>query len=315
MGPERILRIFGGGIRGLFTCVVLQRLEEEVPGWLDRVDLIAGTSTGGIMALGLAYGLSPTTLRNLYYEKGPLIFRDSLADDLADLGKLVGADYDIEPLEKELRDILGDTRLGELQKRVIISTFDLDNGHPDDSRRRWKPKFFHNFPGSDSDGNVLAYKVGLYTAAAPTYFPTVDGYIDGGVAANNPSMAALTQTQDLRCEIEDRPTLDEIRLLSLGTGQVPYFIEGDRHDWGYAQWAKPLVSIMLDGSSGIADYQCRQLLGANYHRFTATLERPIGLDEWQRRSELVRIGQRVSLDDTVNWLRNKWQASPNGDTA
>ena len=315
MGHYRILSIDGGGIRGLFTCVVLQRLEEEVPGWLDRVDLIAGTSTGGIMALGLAYGLSPTTLRNLYYEKGPLIFRDSLADDLADLGKLVGADYDIEPLEKELRDILGDTRLGELQKRVIISTFDLDNGHPDDSRRRWKPKFFHNFPGSDSDGNVLAYKVGLYTAAAPTYFPTVDGYIDGGVAANNPSMAALTQTQDLRCEIEDRPTLDEIRLLSLGTGQVPYFIEGDRHDWGYAQWAKPLVSIMLDGSSGIADYQCRQLLGANYHRFTATLERPIGLDEWQRRSELVRIGQRVSLDDTVNWLRNKWQASPNGDAA
>ena len=68
MGHYRILSIDGGGIRGLFTCVVLQRLEEEVPGWLDRVDLIAGTSTGGIMALGLAYGLSPTTLRNLYYE-------------------------------------------------------------------------------------------------------------------------------------------------------------------------------------------------------------------------------------------------------
>ncbi|HSM56679.1 MAG TPA: patatin-like phospholipase family protein [Candidatus Sulfomarinibacteraceae bacterium] len=307
MKPYRILTIDGGGIRGLLTCVILQRLQEAAPGWLDSVDLLAGTSTGGIIILGLAHGLTPTTLRNLYYEKGPVIFDDSWADDLVDLGKMIGADYDIEPLQEELEAILGDTRLGQLPKRVLVSAFDLDNEHPDPTRRHWKPKFFHNFPGIDSDADIPAYKVALYTSAAPTYFPTVDGFIDGGVAANNPSMAALTQTQDRRAEMIRRPALEEIVLLSLGTGQPSHFIEGARHDWGYAQWAKPLLNIMLDGASGIADYQCRQILGDRYHRLSPLLPQPIELDQWQRRGDLVRLGERLDLSDTIKWLEEQWQ--------
>jgi hypothetical protein len=99
-------------------------------------------------------------------------------------------------------------------------------------------------PSRDNDGAQLAYKVGLYTSVAPTYFPTVDGYIDGGVYASNPSMCALAQSQDPR--VPGHPALEEVVLLYLGTGTSRVYIQGKRLDWGYAQW-KPLVNVMLDG--------------------------------------------------------------------
>jgi patatin-like phospholipase/acyl hydrolase len=86
MDNYRILSLDGGGIRGLLSAVILERLERLAPGWLDQVDLIAGTSTGGILALGLAHGVQPAELRKLYFEKGKKIFDDSWIDNLVDLG-------------------------------------------------------------------------------------------------------------------------------------------------------------------------------------------------------------------------------------
>ncbi|MBK6900028.1 MAG: patatin-like phospholipase family protein [bacterium] len=132
---------------------------------LDGADLLAGTSTGGLLALGLAKGLDLELLRRTYVEKGPRIFDDSWLDDVMDLGKLRGADYSITNLKRELQTLLGDTTLDQLHKRVLITTFDLDNEDP--RRRTWKPKLFHHFPGPNSDGAHLARNVALYTSAAP----------------------------------------------------------------------------------------------------------------------------------------------------
>ena len=311
MAPYRILSLDGGGIRGLLTAVLLEQLDRRVPGWRDSVDLIAGTSTGGIIALGLAKGLSPTDLRRLYYERGPNIFKDSFFDDLRDLGRIVGAEYGNKNLRGELEATLGRTRLQDLRHRVLISTFDLDSEAPDRMERRWKPKFFHNFPGDDSDGRDTAVNVAMYTSAAPTYFPSVDGYIDGGVVANNPAMAAVAQTQDARADIPNRPSLDDLVLLSIGTGQNLTRIPGRRHDWGYGQWAKPLIQLMLDGLVGVADYQCKQMLGARYRRlnFTFPPGREVATDGHEKRDYLVEIGERRmtrQLDLAAAWLEEKW---------
>ncbi len=235
MAPYRILSLDGGGIRGIITVILMQRLNNgpHLAGWLDSVDLIAGTSTGGLLALGLAYGLDLQRIRDLYENQGQAIFDDSWLDNLVDLGTLIGAQYDIRNLTHELRRIFGETTLGQLRKRVLITAFDLDNKATDPACRIWKPKLFHNFPGPDSDSSSLAYKVGLYTSAAPTYFPSVDGYIDGGVYASNPSMCALAQSQDSR--LPGRPSLSDIVLLSLGTGTSLTYIPSKNLDWGYAQ--------------------------------------------------------------------------------
>lgn len=311
MATYRILSLDGGGIRGLLTIVLIEQLDQRVPGWLDQVDLFAGTSTGGILALGLAKGLTPAELRAFYYDKGQAIFQDSTWDNVRDLGRLVGAEYDNANLRRELEITFGRTRLQDLKRRVVVATFDLDNEARQPEPRCWKPKFFHNFPGPDTDGRRRVVDVALYTSAAPTYFPTVDGYVDGGVVATNPSMAALAQTQDPRSTIPDRPSIDEIRLLSIGAGRVLSRVEGKRKDWGYAQWAKPLIGILLDGTVGVPDYQCRQFLGERYRRLDYSFApgHAIDLDEWKKRDVLVNIGEKrmsAVLDNAATWLRQLW---------
>ncbi len=311
MAVYRILTLDGGGIRGLLSAVLMDELDRRHPDWLSRVDMIAGTSTGGILALALANGMQPAKLAELYYELGPIIFKDNLLDDVRDLGRMIGADYGTKNLRRELEKIFADTRLQDLNKRVLVTAFDLDNEAESPEERSWKPKFFHNFPGGDSDGERHAADVALYSSAAPTYFPSVDGYIDGGVVANHPGMVALSQTQDRRSEIQDRPRIDEIRLLSIGTGQVLSYIKGPIHNWGLVQWAKPLLNLMLDAVSGVPDFQCRQILGANYHRLNYTFPDGDGIElgEWKKRDRLIEIGRQhmlVELDAAADWLAGHW---------
>jgi len=310
MARYRVLSIDGGGIRGIVTTVMMQRLAATpgLEGFLDRVDLIAGTSTGGLLALGIARGLGLEEIRDIYINDGPEIFDDSWIDDLLDLGKLRGADYKTAPMRRVFKRILGeDTTLGQLGKHVLITTFDLDNEHQKKSKRTWKPKLFHNFTGPGSDRSELAYKVGLYTAAAPTYFPTVDGFIDGGVYATNPAMCALAQTQDRRY-FDPATALDDVILLSLGTGTSLFHIKGKNLNWGYAQWIKPLISLMLDGVSGIADYQCRQMLRDHYHRLAPVFppDVSIPMDGVKKIPYMIDFAEGLKLSQTVDWMKANW---------
>lgn len=310
MTKFRILSLDGGGIRGVITAIILQRLssEKNLSGWLDSVDLIAGTSTGGLLALGMAHGVDLQRIRDLYEMNGAKVFDDTWLDNLIDLGQISGSQYDNKRLEQELKKLLGQTTLAQLQKKVLITAFDMDNESSNPAKRTWKPKIFHNFPGAGSDGAELAYKVGLYTSAAPTYFPSVDGYVDGGVFANNPSMCALAQTQDTR--IRNRPAISEVVLLSLGTGTSLIYIPGNRLDWGFAQWAKPLVSLIMDGVSGIANYQCQNILGEKYHRLAPVFPPGISfpLDAVKRVPDMVRFAMDIDLSDTARWLSKYWLA-------
>jgi patatin-like phospholipase/acyl hydrolase len=293
----------------VIATILLQRLSAETPleGWLDRIDLLAGTSTGALIAMALAKPLDLQVIRDVYENRGKDIFNDSWLDNLTDLGKTIGADYDSDGLKRELKRIFGDETLGDLAKRVMVTSFDLDNESADPQQRTWKPKIFHNFPGDDSDAAEPIWKVGLYTSAAPTFFPSVDGYIDGGVFANNPAICALAQSQDDR--IANHPALDDVLLLSLGTGTPLSYITGKSLDWGYAQWVKPLINLMMDGVAGIADFQCRQLLEGSYHR-RAPVFAPgtnFALDDVKRVPEMVDFANAVELDPTLEWLEKNWR--------
>jgi patatin-like phospholipase len=308
VGITRVVSIDGGGVRGIVPVIVMQRLAGE-PGlatWLDRAELFAGTSTGGLIALSVAAGVPLDDLRDLYATRAAFVFRDNFLDDLRDVGKVFGADYDVANLEREAHRVLGERTLAQLTKRVLVTAFDLDNGA--ETARHWKAKLFHNFPGTDSDGDALAYRVAVATAAAPTYFASYDGYVDGGVFATNPSMCALAQTQDSRVHADERADLAELRLLSLGTGRTLRFIEGDRLDWGYWQWVRPLIDVMLDGVNGIADYQCTQLLGEHYHRLAPTFppDKSIGMDAVDQIPYLIDFANGLDLSATADWLRTNW---------
>ncbi len=309
MGSARILTIDGGGVRGVIPAVLMQRLSAE-PGltdWLNRMEFVAGTSTGGLIALMLAAELDPQAIRDLYEHRAEHVFADSIWDDIRDLGKILGADYDVENLRHETQTLFGDRTLGQLSKRVLVTTFDLDN--EDAQARTWKPKIFHNFEGPDSDGSQLACKIATYTCAAPTYFASEDGYIDGGVFAPNPSMCALAQSQDRRNLPADRPALNDIRLFSLGTGRSFEHVEGKSLDWGYVEWVRPLISLMLDGTNGIADFQCRQLLGDDrYFRLAPSFppDTSIDQDEVDQIPYMIEFAEQVDITGAAEWLRTHW---------
>lgn len=301
MVKYRILSLDGGGIRGLITAILLERLEAQVPGFLSKIDLFAGTSTGGILALGLASGKTPTEAAQLYTVYGSKVFADSLFDEIRDLGTLIGADYSIEPLKEALTEQFGGQKLDDLPKKVLISAFDLDNNEQDPAKlRTWKAKFFHNYPGPDSDGMNSVVDVALYTAAAPTYFPIYQGFIDGGVVAANPSVCGLAQALHA-------PTggqkLADIVLLSLGTGHNPRFLEVQDGDWGLVQWAPHMVNLALEGSSNLADYQCRQILGPRYHRANPILPYPISMDRYDKMPLMTQVANEFDLSDTIAWLK------------
>jgi patatin-like phospholipase/acyl hydrolase len=277
---------------------LLERLQALVPGWLAQVDLIAGTSTGGIIALGLAAGISPRRLTELYELEGATIFADTLWDNIKDIGNLRGAQFSNEPLKNAIYELIGDLRLRDLHQHVLIPSFDLDSGAGD--FRHWKAKFFHNFPGKDSDGDELVMDVALRTSAAPTIFPVYQGYIDGGAVANNPSVCALTQA--LHPETGGQQ-IGDIALLSLGTGVMPRYLTTENGDWGLLQWAPHLVDLILEGGEGLSDYQCRQILQKRYFRFNPKFTYPIDVDDIAQIPNLIAIADNIDLTSATAWLQ------------
>lgn len=336
-----ILSLDGGGIRGILTARVLERLEDAVP-FLSQVELFAGTSTGGILALALAKGLAPTQIVELYKTFGKKIFgkRDWL-DAISPLDELLRADFDHDGLKAALHSVFDeDETLGDLPKHVIIPTFDLDNQDEISKSsatrvykaRFWKPKFMHNFDGVGNDKAVPVISAALRTSSAPTYFPSFEGYVDGGVVDNNPAMSALAkavkqgawaggdasllrriksylgtldspQSKDFVTEI-DLQFSQQAKLLSVGTGFNPHYIEGKEHDYGYRQWLTKnrLLNMLFDGMIGPPDYMARQFLNGNYKRINPVLQEVIDLDEYDKIDDLLEVADELCLDKEIAWL-------------
>ncbi|KAF0811319.1 putative sporulation hydrolase CotR [Andreprevotia sp. IGB-42] len=213
--PYRILSIDGGGLRGIIPLAILENIDKAVPGWRSGINMYAGTSTGALIALGLAKGMEPAAIMDVYLRKCGMIFERSLWEEVTTLDELTGPKYDSTNREDVCHGLLDNARLRDYlsddgsKGNVVIASFDVDDRmQPDPAKRRWRAKVFHNLPtvdGSD-DGGEIAYRVAMRTSAAPTYFGSYDGFVDGGVFANNPSMCALAQTQDRRLKTAIPPS-------------------------------------------------------------------------------------------------------------
>lgn len=303
-----ILSMDGGGIRGVLTARLLQRIVEERSDFLSKVNLFAGTSTGALLAVGLAKGILPSKLVEIYQQNGSKIFDNNVVHEVGSLGGLISAKYGTQQRYDGIHEAVGDATLDELlPKHVLVASFELDSlnaAAPDRTPpRRWKAKFFHNYKGSQSDGHQKAMDVVMRSSAAPTYFPIYEGFIDGGVVANNPSMCALAQAIEPNTGGQD---IKNVVLLSIGTGTKPQFMPERDSNWGIAEWNFKLLDLLFDSGSGLADYQCRQLLGSRYTRLNVNLQENIGLDAASKVGELVRLADACDLNSTLGWINDHW---------
>ena len=256
---KKILCIDGGGIRGLIPALVLTELEKRSGRPISKsFDLIAGTSTGGILTLGLAKPYPARELVDLYEKNGARIFERSWLSAVGDLGGLLNERYPSRGIEAVLRERFGDTRLKEAATGVLITAYEIEHRSP------W---FFRSYRAkADPDYDFPMRDVARCTSAAPTYFEPKGlrggvALVDGGVFANNPAMCAYAEIIAAEPQAAARCVV-----VSLGTGAATHAIHARQaRRWGLLGWARPILDVVFHGVSATVDYQLAQLLGPDRH--------------------------------------------------
>jgi patatin-like phospholipase/acyl hydrolase len=285
MGTIRILTLDGGGIRGIIAAAVL----DAVLGPLRAKDvfhMIAGTSSGGVIACGLSLPdpLAPLELRDLYVEHGPEIFRRSLLSRLPFV-ELFEEKYGAGPLERHLKERLGTSRLSAVKDvDLIVPSYAIELPVPRANGETRAPLFFRSWQargealpaGADrTEYDFYLHDVARATSAAPTYFEPAQisnmagqrfGLVDGGVFANNPTMCALVAAWR-RYGSQHR-----FVVVSLGTGflQRPIPLQ-EAKGWGIIGWARPILSVLMDGNTDTVSVQASEWLGTDHYRFDIAL--------------------------------------------
>jgi len=285
----RILCIDGGGMRGLIPALLLKKLEHDLKKPLSEVfHVIAGTSTGGILALNLSKK-NPKPAEQLpedYTKRGHDIFPKH-----APHPGLFSAKYDGHGFEKFLEDQFGDMKFSDFErdKAVFLGTaYDISRGEPF-FFRSWKAsghRLHKDEKAEDFDFKLI--DAARSTSSAPTYFPPSHcfnaagkefWFIDGGIVANNPSVCAVSNTLAIFHGIP----IENILVVSIGTGVKKHshdsIVETVKHG-GALGWATKIVDLILDGTADVEEEQMERIFqGSNYFRFQVSLDFNKGMDD------------------------------------
>jgi patatin-like phospholipase/acyl hydrolase len=282
----RILSLDGGGMRGIIPATIIKYaeayLQKKRPGTTiaDHFDLIAGTSTGGILT-GLYLTpqdetkdkakFSATDALNFYVDNGYAIFNGSKISGLKRLWGLRSAvKFSPRKLEELLKEKLGDIKINELMKPCLITTYDMVE----------KSSFFFTSSEDTAKRDFFMRDILRSTSAAPTYFPPAkiknlaSGSkkdtkcsnminLDGGVFANNPTMCAYAEARNINFKEReiDEPGASDMHILSIGTGGGGFKINKKEksHRWSLLKWAELIPEIMMDGSIDTVAFQMNEI--------------------------------------------------------
>ena len=297
-----ILSIDGGGIRGIIPGVILSYIEDQLRDkegsevrLSDYFDLMAGTSTGGILTcMYVTPGedgrpkFTATEAVDLYLKNGAKIFSIPFGRRIINWFGLFEAKYPARNIEQILREKLKDAKLSQALKPCLITAYEIFQR---------KTIFFNQVDTRKGiTRDYLMRDIARSTSAAPTYFKparieSVFGaplfLVDGGMFANNPSMCAYAEARTLkfkeilkRDDKPDYPNATEMLMVSIGTGShgdpYPY---SKAKKWGVIGWLAPIINILMSGNSETVDYELNQMFAAvdqsniaNYFRLEPTVE-------------------------------------------
>lgn len=282
----RLLSLDGGGIRGIITASILSALEEKLNYLFKKknkkdpkrplrlaqfFDLLAGTSTGGILTCALLtpHPDDPTYPRysaeeavDLYLKNGQYIFTKAPSAKIPLGTAFFKAKYRGDHMESILQKYFEDVRMSQLIKPCLITSYDIE-------KRR--AVFFtqHDALNKGPMFDFLVRDVARSTSAAPTYFPPgqassqeslIYHTIDGGLFANNPTICALVESLKLFGEEGSLYNPGDMFILSVGTGAIDKQYNHEKaQKWGIVGWLNPIIDIMMSAVSETVDYQVRKL--------------------------------------------------------
>jgi hypothetical protein len=316
----RILSLDGGGIRGAFAAAFLYKLERQIGCPIsDYFDIIAGTSTGGIIALALCLGEPAEKICKLYRDRSPAIFTPRTSNDLSRLQRLCAkaakwrfqsldeaalyrSKYTSDALRELLTAVFGTRTLEDARaSRALIPAVNLTTGRTIVFKTPHQPKFVR-------DRYITAVDVALATSAAPTFFPQArigagSAYADGGLWANNPAMLAYAEAVKIhgiakRDELDPTFGLDEIHMISIGTGEPEYYAKPAPGDDGLRWWGDKLFEVASGAASQGVDFQVQYVLGPErYQRIDFKMpSTPWRLDDVTAVPELLQFGEQAAID-------------------
>jgi len=301
--PEKIFKILsvdGGGIRGVFPAHILQRISEGLKiNVNEHFDMIAGTSTGSIIAAGIASGIEPKIIISMYEENGSQIFKKKRSIWPSTLKPIFHSRYKNNSLAQVLSDVFGDLKLGDIKTPLLLPATDIGQGGVHVFKSSYSPDFVR-------DGDVLVRDAVLASCSAPTYFDPrkVDHYLlcDGGLWANNPSLAAVI---DAKYRLDH--DLSEIRILSLGTGsaKTSYGVKNNRK-WGFLRgWKGPefINFIMSLQAQSIHNYLQLLLEKDQIMRIDFESDLPLPLDDCSAIGDLLSRADRTFTHESSS-IRN-----------
>ena len=284
----RILALDGGGIKGVFTAAFLSEIERMTgKGVADYFDLITGTSTGGIIAIGLGLGLPADQILTFYLKHGPNIF-PSVGVHVRGwrwLRWLTCGKHKAEPLEAALREVFGEKKLGHARTRLVIPAFNVIDGSAALFKTAHCERFKQDYLRSCVD-------VALATSAAPTFLPAHElddgrAYLDGGLWANNPMLVGVLEAI-VNCGQE----ASGIDVLNVGTTDEAFHVPlTQRRRGGVLRWVKGLPPLFMQAQSDAVLKQATILLGEKPYRVSPSV-RPsrFSLDDARLISDLRGLG-------------------------
>lgn len=316
----KILSLDGGGIKGLYAAKLLAQIEKKTGKPIgEYFDMLCGTSTGGLLALGITRGIPCEQIARFYEEHGPLIFpyESWIMRKWRWISQVyLGTKYNNKKLKIALKELFGDYQtMKDANHLMCIPSFNITKGRPS----VFKKPFGHYH----RDGRFTMMEVALATSAAPTYLPAVaiegDQFIDGGIYNNNPSMIAYTEAMDHFIGIDkENVPLDiqysSISLLSIGLPSQPIgekpFISSKR---SFLKWKQKLVGTAMTGSDYITGYQVKKLVelgGGCYYRLDP---QPLSTDQLKHIDmdntslDSIQILTTYGQDQGDDYTSSKWK--------
>ncbi len=288
----RILTIDGGGIRGIYPAYILKRIHEEFEiNFCKFFDLIAGTSTGSIIAAALATDIPISEVLDLYEKQGRRIFNKQFFGAMG----FLKSRYSQKPFKEILDNTFSDKTMSQTLTRLMILSTDIGNGQVFVIKSNYLEEFVR-------DKNIRIADAVLSSCSAPTYFnPTlVKGYLlaDGGLWANNPSLAALIEATGKMAN-----PIEKVKLLSIGTGiGNRYYSHRSLNKWwrksanlmGLIFYGPKLVEVILNlQSKSVQNMMGLLLNNSQYLRLNFESDDKLSLDETDTMDDLKSIADQT----------------------
>lgn len=313
--PFFIVSLDGGGVRGALQTEILGRLFEMYPTLEQRVDMYAGSSVGAFLAAGLATRCYEQAQQCCTEQQFAQIFKQTWCHEAASADGWYEAQYETAPVAQFCDNFFAQKTFADTNKHLLVTSFRVEETSDDESnldslcahyfpQNRWQPVIYHNLDSNNKQ--QLCTRIAdalMQSSAAPAYFPVHKKCVDGGLLANNPSMLAVAYA--MRFGLVQ--SLDDIFLLSLGTGKAPHTLSsyGENANLGRGEWLPQITDLLMQSNSECAVIECASLLGKErFCRVQPVLQQPIALDDYRKVALLKKIAKDVDLSEAQQWIEN-----------